>query len=553
MSAPNDHPPSVLHTIDWRSVFPFVRIFRAFRVAIQPSKLGLALVGILLVYLVGRGLDQAFNGVVPGEATIYRDTFMTEGGFATAREGREKAIRLEYDALRERLWGVANPNPTTQPASDFRQKQMLKILADKRREAIAKVNEKYAGKADMPKERAAEIAEVYEYARQQAEVIEARGGKGIFAEFIRYSSDRVQAAANAVLTLNFVQFDDAGRPAGGLARALFDLICVGPAWLLSRHPLYALLIGAWSLLVWAVFGGAIARIAAVEVAREEKISVRNALRFSIAKVVSFASAPVMPLLVVTGIALLLAVCGWLTEIGYVGPIVMYLVTALYVVAIFLSVLAALALLGTIGGFGIMYPTIAVEGSDSFDAVSRAFSYVFAKPWRVIFYSLVAIVHGALTYLFLRFLVWLSLLIAHAFTMLFVATRPLGETSLRHVFATPQFNDLHPPATGFDLTGPEFYASGFLSFWTYLFTTLLGAYVLSWFTSASTIVYYLLRADIDATDLDDVYLEPGDEDDEIEDEPPTAPATTPTAATGPAQTTPVPPPPATDPTTPAPTT
>lgn len=526
MSAPSDPSPSVLHSIDWRSVFPFVRIFRAFRVAIQPSKLGLALVAILLVYLVGRGLDQAFKGVVPGEATIYRDAFMTEGGFATARDGRQKAINLEYEALREQLWFVANANPTTQPAADFTPRKMMALLADKRREAIAKINERYAGKTDMPKERAAEITAVYEAAQQHAQVIEARSGKGVFAEFIRYSSDRVQAAANAVLTFNFVEFDSAGRPVGGLARAIFDLVCVGPAWLLSRHTFFALLIGAWALLVWAVFGGAIARIAAVEVAREEKISIRNALRFSIAKVVSFTSAPVMPLLVVTGIALLLAICGWLTEVRFVGPVVMYIVTAIFVLAIFLSVLAALALLGTIGGFGLMYPTIAVEGSDSFDAVSRAFSYIFAKPWRVIFYSLVAVIHGALTYLFLRFLVWMSLLIAHAFTTLWVATRPPGETSLRHVFATPQFNDLHPPVSGFALTGTEFYASGFLSFWTYLFTTLLGAYVLSWFTSASTIVYYLLRADIDATDLDDVYLEPGEDDDEIDDEPvpATAPAT-----------------------------
>ena len=37
--------------------------------------------------------------------------------------------------------------------------------------------------------------------------------------------------------------------------------------------------------------------------------------------------------------------------------------------------------GTVGGFGLMYPTVAVEGSDSFDAISRSFSYVFARPWR----------------------------------------------------------------------------------------------------------------------------------------------------------------------------
>jgi hypothetical protein len=524
MSAPADQSPSVLHSIDWRSVFPFVRIFRAFRVAIQPSKLGLALVAILLIYLAGRALDKAFSGVLPGEATVYRDTFMTQNGFATAYEGRGKSIVLEYEALRDRLFDKANPTSgTTRPANALTPNEMLKMIADERTAAVKAVQARYAGKTDNRKEMNADIDAVYAIAREQAEIVRARGGAGVMGEFIRYSSDRVQTAANAVVSFNFVQFDVAGRPVGGLLRSLFDLVCVGPAWMLSRHPVYTLVLGAWALLVWAVFGGAIARIAAVEVAREEKISIRNALRFSIAKVVSFCSAPLMPLIVVGGIALLLAVCGWLTELRFIGPVAMYVVSAGFVVAILLSVLATLALLGAVGGYGLMYPTIAVEGSDSFDAVSRAFSYVFAKPWRVMFYGLVAIIHGALTYLFLRFLVWMSLLMAHAFTMLWVRQRAAGETSLRHLFATPQFNDLHPHASGFDLTATEFYASGLLSFWTYLFTTLLGAYVLSWFMSASTIVYYLLRADIDATDLDDVYLEPGEDEDEIDEEPAPAPA------------------------------
>ena len=61
----------------------------------------------------------------------------------------------------------------------------------------------------------------------------------------------------------------------------------------------------------------------------------------------------------------------------------------------------LVALGTAGGFNLMYPTIAVEGSDSFDAISRSFSYIYARPWRMIWYTMVAIVYGALTFLFVR--------------------------------------------------------------------------------------------------------------------------------------------------------
>ena len=62
----------------------------------------------------------------------------------------------------------------------------------------------------------------------------------------------------------------------------------------------------------------------------------------------------------------------------------------------------------------------------------------------------------------------------------------------------------------------------ITFWAYLFVALLGAYLLSFFVSANTIAYYLLRYDVDAADIDDVYLEPTEED--FEDAPIDTPAT-----------------------------
>src|SRR6185436_225773 len=68
----------------------------------------------------------------------------------------------------------------------------------------------------------------------------------------------------------------------------------------------------------------------------------------------------------------------------------------------------LVILGAAGGFNLMYPTIAVEGSDSFDAISRSFSYVYARPWRMLFYTLVAVLYGALCYVFVRLFIFLLL-------------------------------------------------------------------------------------------------------------------------------------------------
>ena len=71
----------------------------------------------------------------------------------------------------------------------------------------------------------------------------------------------------------------------------------------------------------SIFGGAIARIAAVHVARDEKISIRQALRFSTSKFLSFLSAPIIPLLIIVAVGLVIAVGGFLCNIPFIGPIV----------------------------------------------------------------------------------------------------------------------------------------------------------------------------------------------------------------------------------------
>src|SRR4030095_5122134 len=100
-----------------------------------------------------------------------------------------------------------------------------------------------------------------------------------------------------------------------------NFFLTGPFWLLRFHPLYFVLFMALFLLVWAVFGGAIARIAAVHVARDEKISVRQAVRFSTNKVLSFIFAPLIPVLILLVIGVVLAASGWiLFHIKIIGPI-----------------------------------------------------------------------------------------------------------------------------------------------------------------------------------------------------------------------------------------
>ena len=63
---------------------------------------------------------------------------------------------------------------------------------------------------------------------------------------------------------------------------------------------------------------------------------------------------------------------------------------------------AVVLVGLVG-WPMMYATISAEGSDSFDAISRSYSYVYQSPWHYIWYSLVAIGYGAVVVFFVGFM------------------------------------------------------------------------------------------------------------------------------------------------------
>jgi hypothetical protein len=318
----------------------------------------------------------------------------------------------------------------------------------------------------------------------------------------------------------------------GPFESIWEFVAVGPLWLWSNHWLFAILYTIWFLLVWSIFGGAISRIAAVHVARDEKISVRHALAFSVSKVLSFVFAPVIPVAIVLGIGIGIAVASTiLLHIPWIGPI---LAGLFFCLALLGGFVITLVTLGTIGGFNLMYPTVAVEGSDSFDAISRSFSYVFARPWRMLWYTGVSVVYGAICYLFVRFFVWIMLAATWFFVSWFLGHHgPPGE--LKHpadvwpmIWPQPGIgfngatdpNNPLPYSPAYNaLKGTEAVAAGLIVWWVYIVIGLIGAFAISFYFSANTIIYYLMRREVDATELDDVYVE--EADDEVEA--PAAPA------------------------------
>ncbi|HQY87674.1 MAG TPA: hypothetical protein PK402_03385 [Tepidisphaeraceae bacterium] len=526
----NEETP-LLRSIDWKSVLPVTQIFRSFRIAIHPSKIALALVAIVLICAGGRLVDLLYwnDRPVPNEiGAVYEDSLASGGrvNFESLQRNVRQRYVFERDQLKSELRSEALARGERIELIDFETDEMIAEIV-RRRDAEVTALKSAAEPTTAPgvvpmeiEDRDAGIRQAYRQAAHDASIARYSAFRGPFVTFIDYELVQIDEIAMGVLRFDWLPGENREPGRSGVFMGLYRFVIVGPSWALAHYFFSFFIIAAWALLVWSIFGGAIARIAAVHVAKEETISIRQALRFSLAKLFSFLSAPLLPLALVGACALTFALAGWLSELRMIGSLWTIVVGMTFIVALLIAAFMACSLFGTIGGFGLMYPTIAVEGSDSFDAISRSFSYVFARPWKMTMYSLVGLMHAAITYLFLRFMLFLTLGLLHFFLIAWTNDRgPDGTTSLVNVFTgPPSFEQLTSAPDRFALTSAESTAWWGLYFWLYLFVALLGAYLLSVYVSTNTIIYYLLRQDVDATELDDVYLEPMDDDFDYTNEP-----------------------------------
>lgn len=532
--------PHVIRGINWRETFPFTNIFRSFRVAIHPSKILLALLGLLLIYIGGRVLDGLWLDrylAVDHEIALYQQSMDKDDpsrAFEEARkDARQKTVENYAGAL-----GVLDKSELKTRTDRLKSAregeyfgELKKYLLDERQRAVDAANKAFANakpkndeeRLAVQKHRDQSIREIYDEAAVSYRSIDAIHGRGLFITLFDYEVAQVNNVMQGVYNGNWLA-------AGGVVASTINFFTVGPSWLLSQHLLYFVLFVIWFLIIWAIFGGAVARIAAVHVARDEKISVRQAVKFSAGKVLSFIFAPIIPLVIIVIVGLLVTLVSLLGNIPWIGPILIGVPFALALAAGFVM---TLVLIGTVAGFDLMYPTIAVEGSDAFDAISRSFSYIYARPWRLLFYTAVAIMYGALTYLFVRLFIYTVLGLTHSFVDLGMFAQAASTRELWSTMWPAPANLWKLPydPTMLSMNLGESIGSWFVALWVYLTIALIGAFAISFYFSANTIIYYLMRREVDATELDDVYLEQL-EDDFSESAPVTTAPTTPAATENP---------------------
>jgi len=232
----------------------------------------------------------------------------------------------------------------------------------------------------------------------------------------------------------------------------------------------------WSLCLWSFFGTAISRMVAVQFAVDQRVSLKEAAAFAGSKWLWGISAPLMPLAGLLGLWFGCVVFGWIGRIPGIGPVVL---GVLWIVPLLLALGILLLLIGLVLGWPLMVATIATQGSDAFDGFSRSFDYVYSRFWHLIWFLVVALIYGLLMLSVVQIAVHVILQLAATFV-----------------------------GTGFGgsiFTPEAAFASQSAAVWVNGIRLLVFGYAVSYFWSASTIIYFLLRQSEDANHLNEVYL------------------------------------------------
>jgi hypothetical protein len=272
--------------------------------------------------------------------------------------------------------------------------------------------------------------------------------------------------------------------------------------------------GLWALVVWSWFGGAIVRIAAVEMAREDRLSIKSSVRHVRAKWRAHVAAPLLPLVgVLIGVVLMLPLgLAMRLDAG------LLLVGLLWPLALLGGLVMTIFLVGLVFGWPLMWAAIGVEGRDSWDALSRAYAYVYQRPIEYLFYAAISLLLGALGWLFVSFFASAVIYLA-----LWSASWGSGADRLEEVrLAVPaEVPPLEwPIAAAGTVDGEAGFArqtgAALVAAWSALVRLVALGFAYSYFWTAVTAIYLLLRRDADGTPLDEVHF---DEQEQTLDLPP----------------------------------
>lgn len=241
----------------------------------------------------------------------------------------------------------------------------------------------------------------------------------------------------------------------------------------------------WAILSWGFFGTMICRLSVLETAGIGNADIAETFQFAREKFHAVAAAALLPLAGIAVAAIPLVLLGLIMRLDIIGTFVGGL---LWVLVLALGIVMAVLLFGFLLGWPLMWSAIAAEGSDAFDAVSRALAYAYQRPLRYFGYLLLAAGLGLVG--------WVSVWVFSE------AAIQLGYWGVSWGAGGIRVTDVEAAARG---DGPGVGWGGpIIGCWVGLARTMASAYAYSFCWCAVSVVYMLLRFDVDSKEWDEVY-------------------------------------------------
>ena len=261
----------------------------------------------------------------------------------------------------------------------------------------------------------------------------------------------------------------------------------------------------WALIVWSLVGGALCRMNALQFARRKRIGIRAAFVFSRRQFTGYLVAALVPL---STAVILLGVHWLLRYLDSLAPSVNGVVLGLgWFFVLFTSFLMGVLLLGLIIGWPLMIAAISSEDSDGFDGLSRSFGYLFDRPWQASVFAISSLPVFMASRILVATLIGLTVSLAAN-----VVDQEEDSKMLDVRLAIPLLNSpagdvadqMERTLSGESCISLSGSMQEFAIFaWTCIPALLYVGFGPSFFWSATTVSYFLLRQSDDGTPLDSV--------------------------------------------------
>lgn len=300
--------------------------------------------------------------------------------------------------------------------------------------------------------------------------------------------DAVQGVVRGVLTLH------PGEAAANI-RGLMQAPCrlwAGDRW---SFIVAALVV----LFVAALFGSAIARMAAVQVATKGQLGVVEALSFAASVWIRAVGALLTPLASVGLVALVMLLPALLLKV----PGLNILAGLFNGLTLALGLAAAVVAIGSMITWPGLVPAVACENVDSVEALQRVLAILVRRPVQVAIMIVVALVGLAIGYLVVAGVIATTLNFTNACLRAFdpatVAATPGGIG----IFTLgPAIVDGGESAK---LSGTASFAAALLVFWQRLLVAFVAAWIVSYLFTAATHVYLAAREAAEGQEPADIWM------------------------------------------------